>query len=307
MARDHHSIGEVLALLREDHPDLAASKIRYLEAQGLVVPERSESGYRRFHDADVRRLHWILDQQRHSYLPLKEIKRLLDENPELIEEPQPGEEAQPGEEPQPGDASLDNTGEDLPGGDRSGEDHTGVYHEGEDHSGEHSEADSAAAKRPSLFEAAEAERHAGSGNGSGSPVGVEGSVSFSAAELAEATQSDISQISELARMGFIVPIKAGYVGGVTSRDNIHDAVFDHKAVLMVRAVQAFAERGMPLRVLRMYKVAADREAGMYEQLAAALIARGDRIRIRAELEELMDLADGIRREFLRLALTPHLD
>jgi DNA-binding transcriptional MerR regulator len=72
--RDHHSIGEVLAMVQEDFPDVTISKIRFLESQGLLDPERTTSGYRKFSDGDVERLRWILHQQRDHYLPLKVIK-----------------------------------------------------------------------------------------------------------------------------------------------------------------------------------------------------------------------------------------
>ena len=77
MSRGHVSIGEVLSLLAREHPDLTISKIRFLESQGLISPQRTPSGYRKFFDADVERLNWILVQQRDHFLPLKEIKRRL--------------------------------------------------------------------------------------------------------------------------------------------------------------------------------------------------------------------------------------
>ncbi|AFA76094.1 MerR family regulatory protein (plasmid) [Gordonia polyisoprenivorans VH2] len=72
------SIGSVLALLREDFPDVTISKIRFLESEGLVSPERAPSGYRRFSQADCDRLRFVLTAQRDRYLPLKVIKEQLD-------------------------------------------------------------------------------------------------------------------------------------------------------------------------------------------------------------------------------------
>ena len=72
------SIGDVLALLKEDFPDITISKIRFLESQGLLDPERTPSGYRKFYDEDVERLRWILRQQRENFLPLKVIKGRLE-------------------------------------------------------------------------------------------------------------------------------------------------------------------------------------------------------------------------------------
>jgi DNA-binding transcriptional MerR regulator len=70
-------IGEVLAQLKADFPDVTISKIRFLESEGLVDPDRTASGYRKFSPADVVRLRYILTQQRDHYLPLRVIKEQL--------------------------------------------------------------------------------------------------------------------------------------------------------------------------------------------------------------------------------------
>lgn len=72
------SIGAVLELLRPDFPDVTISKIRFLETEGLIAPERTGSGYRRFSAYDCARLRFILTAQRDQYLPLKVIKQQLD-------------------------------------------------------------------------------------------------------------------------------------------------------------------------------------------------------------------------------------
>lgn len=72
------SIGSVLDRLRPDFPDVTISKIRFLEAEGLISPERTASGYRRFSVADCERLRYVLTAQRDHYLPLKVIKEQLD-------------------------------------------------------------------------------------------------------------------------------------------------------------------------------------------------------------------------------------
>lgn len=76
------SIGAVLDLLRGDFPDISISKIRFLEAEGLVTPQRTASGYRRFTAYDCARLRFILTAQRDQYLPLKVIKAQLDAQPD---------------------------------------------------------------------------------------------------------------------------------------------------------------------------------------------------------------------------------
>ncbi|MFM2436703.1 MAG: hypothetical protein RL353_693, partial [Actinomycetota bacterium] len=77
-ARNYLSIGEVLALLLEEFPDVTISKIRFLESQGLIEPERTASGYRKFSQPEVDRLKFILREQRENYLPLKVIRNRLD-------------------------------------------------------------------------------------------------------------------------------------------------------------------------------------------------------------------------------------
>jgi len=72
------SIGAVLDQLRPDFPDVTISKIRFLESEGLVTPQRSAAGYRQFSNADCERLKFVLAAQRDHYLPLKIIKEQLD-------------------------------------------------------------------------------------------------------------------------------------------------------------------------------------------------------------------------------------
>ncbi len=78
MSNTTRSIGQVLDLLAEEFSDISISKIRFLESQGLIDPERSQSGYRKFTETDVKQLRWILEQQRDHFLPLKVIKERID-------------------------------------------------------------------------------------------------------------------------------------------------------------------------------------------------------------------------------------
>jgi DNA-binding transcriptional MerR regulator len=77
-ARAFLSIGEVLGQLRPEFSDVTISKIRFLESEGLIQPERTPSGYRKFSRDDVARLRFVLAQQRDHYLPLRVIKEQLD-------------------------------------------------------------------------------------------------------------------------------------------------------------------------------------------------------------------------------------
>jgi DNA-binding transcriptional MerR regulator len=76
--RGQLSIGEVLAALRADFPDVTISKIRFLESEGLVEPQRTAAGYRKFSRRDIERLRYVLTVQRDQYFPLKVIKDHLD-------------------------------------------------------------------------------------------------------------------------------------------------------------------------------------------------------------------------------------
>jgi DNA-binding transcriptional MerR regulator len=76
-SRDYLSIGEVLESIKVDFPDISISKIRFLEAEGLIEPERTSSGYRKFYETDVATLRHILSLQRDHFMPLKVIKERL--------------------------------------------------------------------------------------------------------------------------------------------------------------------------------------------------------------------------------------
>jgi DNA-binding transcriptional MerR regulator len=82
------SIGEVLAQLRAEFPDVTISKIRFLEAEGLIEPDRTPSGYRKFSRDDVARLRYVLAAQRDQYLPLRVIKSHLEAIDRGLEPPQ---------------------------------------------------------------------------------------------------------------------------------------------------------------------------------------------------------------------------
>jgi DNA-binding transcriptional MerR regulator len=109
MAIGLRSIGQVLSVLKPDFPDVSISKIRFLESEGLISPERAPSGYRRYAESDIDRLRYILDVQKNHYLPLKVIREHLDmidrgeQPPTPTAPPPPGETAEPAEvvTPQP--------------------------------------------------------------------------------------------------------------------------------------------------------------------------------------------------------------
>jgi DNA-binding transcriptional MerR regulator len=261
VSRAYRSIGEVLTLLTDEHPDLTISKIRFLESQGLIAPQRTPSGYRKFFEADVERLNWVLIQQRDHFLPLKEIKRRLA---------------------------------------------SGAVARAAPRAGAGSEAVSAT---PSLFTT---RPRAGTGDGADAAAAAEtapdGAASLTAVGLARAVGIDDEHIAELQRLGIIVPVeRSDGDGEAEADDDAADPVFDHEALLTARTAAALADHGIPARNLRMFKVAADREAGIYEQLLGPLIARGETDRLRTELAEIVELTEQLRRLLLRRTLRTRLD
>jgi DNA-binding transcriptional MerR regulator len=107
-ARDYLSIGEVLEALQADFPDVTISKIRFLEAEGLIAPERTEAGYRKFYERDVERLRYILSLQRDHFMPLKVIRERLEQaegNGGIVAPPPPA--------PQEAEPAVDRTGVQL--------------------------------------------------------------------------------------------------------------------------------------------------------------------------------------------------
>ena len=73
----YYSIGKLVKLLQIDYPDISISKVRFLETKGLIEPERSSSGYRKYSDKDLNQIRWGLNLERDHFLPLKVIKERL--------------------------------------------------------------------------------------------------------------------------------------------------------------------------------------------------------------------------------------
>lgn len=97
MAIGLRSIGQVLSVLKPEFPDVSISKIRFLESEGLIAPERAPSGYRRYAESDIDRLRYILDVQKNHYLPLKVIREHLDMIDRGEQPPTPTAPPSPGE------------------------------------------------------------------------------------------------------------------------------------------------------------------------------------------------------------------
>lgn len=261
--RSHLSIGEVLSLLREEFPDVTISKIRFLESQGLVDPERTPSGYRKFYDQDVERLRWILRQQREHFLPLKVIRGRLSEHPE--EAAGNGATAEVLHEPGDGDATEESAttvsaSEPTPGqapASRS--------------AGREGRSAAPAARQaepptlPGIGEAPETGRVSTRRTeqtrvDAAAPVGSE-SDSFTAEELAVAAGTTPGLVNELKQYG-LISVHAVVAG---------TAYFDRSALDVTKAAAGFALHGVEARHLRAWRNSADREAALFEQLVMPLL------------------------------------
>ena len=263
--RAYLSIGEVLALLRPEFSDLTISKIRFLESQGLLDPERTPSGYRKFYEPDVERLRWILRQQREQYLPLKVIKGRLGVDED--------ESATP-------DATA-------------GPASTGGGGERDDEPAEASRP-SAPAMMPSRPPAPVPSPVADAVN----PLQVvHTGVSMTLEELSTACGLSAAELGELERYGLL---SGRPVGGTI--------YFDEEALIVANLAAGFMRFGDEARHLRMYKTAAEREAGFFEQLVMPMLKqRNPRARRQAvdTLVELGKLGQGLRAAMLRMALKDH--
>jgi DNA-binding transcriptional MerR regulator len=330
--RSHLSIGEVLSLLQDEFPDVTISKIRFLESQGLLDPERTPSGYRKFYEGDIDRLRWILRQQKDHYLPLKVIKDRLEDGgvpvaapPAAAERnggparaaaesppagvlalalddrrssptpapagapaarapaapvpqpPAPPAEADPGDDtarlrrPSPPPASAP-----TPGGGRT------VMPAGEVPE---------PARRP-------APSRAGHRSARPAPAPEPGSVSLTADELAEASGITTRDVRDLERFGLLEGFSVG------------DATYyDEDGLVVARTAAGFLAHGIEARHMRTYKVAVDREAGLFEQIVLPLLKQRNpdaKRRATQTVVELMRLGDEMRRVLLARELRDHL-
>ncbi len=384
-SRSYLSIGDVLTLLRQEFPDVTISKIRFLESQGLVNPERTPSGYRKFYEHDVERLRWVLRQQREHFLPLKVIKDRLDDGSEAGATPEaspgtapadgvPVPAVHPVEEPvlvgqrirtdvtegsapsdgvaegvllsgpevvrqvaassgsgpvglrlAPDESSAAGTGEapgraGLPTGahpaapeatDPEARDESGPVDDGwEEPVAKTAEGNPAAppprrspsARRgkaepvPVVAEVtvSESRPEEPAVAPGGAPADDDGA-SLSVEELSVACGLDVAVLIELQEFGLLVPRA---VAGVP--------YFDEEALAVAVLAARFAQFGIEPRHLRLYKNAADREAGFVEQILLPLVRQRNpaaRARAQQTADDLAGLGQQLRATLLRQALS----
>lgn len=312
---DYLSIGEVLGLLLEEYPDVTISKIRFLESQGLISPERTPSGYRKFRDDDVQLLRVILAEQRENYLPLRVIKDRLETG------------------------EIDPTGEHLrPNGDHH---HDDDHHHHDDHAdanglGTHfrDEPVEAADVPPASISSHPAARHrrpiddvtpadpsadgdrttidataedgaAESDGDDDTPDGVPAptqllpGVLLDRGELCAMVGMTDEELSQLESFGVVVP-----------RESTGIEVYGEDAVEIARPACEFLRSGVDARHLRNWRTSADREALLFEQLVAPRFRqRNPEARAEAleQLRRLDQLGGQLRAAMTRHALRHHFD
>ncbi|MDH6629975.1 DNA-binding transcriptional MerR regulator [Streptomyces sp. LBL] len=219
------SIGTVLTVLRDEFPEVTISKIRFLESEGLIEPQRTPSGYRKFSAHDVERLGHVLRMQRDHYLPLKVIREHLEamERGEAVQLPVLG-------------------------------------------------------------------RH---GDGGAAPEAVEGPTvaRIGRSELLAAAEIGEEELQEWESYGLIAPMP--------------DGAYDVETVTVASLVAELGRFGIEPRHLRVMKAAADREAGLVDQVVAPLRRhRNPQTRAHAEArtKELASLAVKLHAALVQTAL-----
>ena len=297
----HLSIGEVLNILREEFPDVTISKIRFLESQGLIDPERTPSGYRKFYESDVSRLRWILHQQKENFLPLKVIKERLDRMGE--EQPAPvhsiarakprarrapsrqARRAQdlapqlPLGDPMPAAPDHDELAPTAENGDRARMDDNTPPRETDETAKPRAEETRPARPDEAAPEVPEDAAPAGNKDG------------LTRRELARSAGLEDWQLNELESFGLLEPV--AYHG--------NDALFDDEGQAIASAAAGFYAHGISARHLRMYKHFAEREAGLFQQVMLQYLRQRNpeaRAKAQQELASLSRLGRALRSALL---------
>ena len=293
--RPYLSIGEVLGLLLEEFPDVTISKIRFLESQGLIEPERTSSGYRKFYDGDIERLRVILREQKDNYLPLRVIRDRLET----------GEIDDSGGIPMPTISELPRGIRNVPvapltgrtavfdDDDAAGDDPTGTI--SRDVAEVVTSRHPAAQSRPLAVvdTASRASERAASTSTPATPRVLLRN------ELCSQAGITAQQLSELESYGI-----------VTGRGTGSNATYTDSDLAIVRAAAGFLARGIDTRHLRGWKQAAEREVGLFEQRIMPLLrqrnpqARADALQL---IDELASLGADLRASLVASMLEARLD
>ncbi len=273
----HLSIGDVLNELRSEFPEITISKIRFLESQGLLVPERTPSGYRKFYSADVDRLRWILLQQRDHFLPLKVIKGRL-EQLEL------------------GDGVLTvgshreqtNNAEQLGEGAAPARRGARAVKSG---NGRAHKTRVAVTPPPSSDSVIPEDAAAQSG---AELISLASGVSMTRSELLRASGLEEAELAQLESFGLL-----GAVSQVGDQQ-----LYGEEGLAIARHAAGFFKHGIDARHLRMYRNFAEREIGLYEQVLLPVLRKRNptaRAMAHEQLAELAKHGRGLRTVYLRQA------
>jgi DNA-binding transcriptional MerR regulator len=277
---EHVSIGDVLDQLRPEFEDITISKIRFLESQGLIDPERTPSGYRKFYPSDVERLRFILREQRENFLPLKVIKERLSEldSGAVVAEPASGD----GAAPEPVETASDDEPKAKPKKRRAKAAPAEPLFETTRRAAESDVARAMTANvqddtTPDVYGLSQTE------------------VILTRTELAKAAGITDEELGQLEEYGLVTPAH-------TSRDRV---LFDEDALAIARVASSFLRHGIEARHLRMYRAFAEREAGLFEQVLLPYVRQRNpeaQARTRDTLGELSGLGRQLRTALLRQAV-----
>jgi DNA-binding transcriptional MerR regulator len=318
------SIGEVLGILKPEFPDITVSKIRFLEGAGLVQPDRSASGYRKFSEDDVARLRFVLRAQRDQYLPLRVIRQRLtdleqvgglDARGGLTADPaaDPAQDP-PGGPPEAAARGSGAAGSGATGGAGAGAvgaraagaevagaggAGTGVAGAGAGVAG----AGAAGAREPgdgtagaeAVAGASAAGGQAGRATGGAFAAAPPSDAQFTRDELCRAAGSTVEQLLELESFGLVSARGSGERGAWYGGDDL----------VLLRLARELADYGLEARHLRMYKLFAEREAALFEQVVAPLVRQRNpeaRARARDTIDALAQLGGRMRDLALRSAV-----
>jgi DNA-binding transcriptional MerR regulator len=319
--RPYLSIGEVLGLLLDEFPDVTISKIRFLESQGLIEPERTPSGYRKFYDADVERLRFILREQRENYLPLKVIRDRLDGETPTGGVPRPEEptgvlvrpaldhtdptartelpsdaavRSHPaGATPLPGADLVPETPDPQPPAPPEVEVIAIV---------ETTVVDTTVVEATVVAAPVEPDPIPGAAVAATAlpavPRAAAGAGQFSRAELLTAAGIDAKLLDDLESFGLVTPRSIG-----------QQLVYDATARQVCELASSFARLGIDARHLRGWKTSAEREASLFEQRILPLLRQRNphaRDQSTEILDELAGLGAGLRHVLVTQALQQYL-
>jgi DNA-binding transcriptional MerR regulator len=287
--RTYLSIGEVLSLLRVDFPDVTISKIRFLEGQGLICPERTSSGYRKFHEPDVERLRFVLRHQREHFLPLKVIKeRMVDaglapaeptptrarrnsvsELVAALQETPPSSHSAPDGAPSPVRRDAARSTPMRP-------------------AAPHTAGAGGRTPKPATPPVSAAEP-------ADQPVPAKpGPPRLTAEDVAAQAGIDVAAVASLVEYGLITPAASRTGGG-----------FDDDSVAIAKAAAGFFEIGLEPRHLKVLRHGVDRELGMIDTLVLPLLqsrTTEGRVRAREQATHFARLSTALRAAILRAAL-----